>query len=93
MKIKTCEISLEFECASQRQTCGLQSVYGRESLYICRQFSSLAALWTFIPIVVCKETIGHWKVSRCQNESNVLRRKRKPVVENDIENKGYDMIF
>ena len=30
---------------------------------------------------------------KCQNESNVLRRKIKPFVEKDLENTDYHMIF
>ena len=32
------------------------------------------------------------KVNR-QNESNVLRQRRKPVVESNLKNKNYDMTF
>ena len=31
--------------------------------------------------------------AECHNESNVLRRKSKPVVESDLKNKDYDMTF
>ena len=30
---------------------------------------------------------------KCQNESNVLRRRRKPVVESNLKNKNCDMTF
>ena len=60
--------------------------------HVYQKSSSIATLWIFITIRRTEMSSPKCKV-KCQNESNVFRRKIKPVVESDLKNKDYHMTF